>query len=131
MVDGTPWKHFLRFALPVLVGSLLQQLYNTIDSIVVGNFLGEDALSYVPVCIQHKVLRMVGGAVCRQFICGTKNKVFDTDEFFTGLKRDILLMLLSVASLPERAERAEKYLLKRLDLNHKNSNIMNAVSDIF
>lgn len=47
MAEGTPWKHILRFAFPVLAGSLLQQLYNTVDSIVVGNFSGEDALSAV------------------------------------------------------------------------------------
>ncbi len=47
MVEGSPWEHILRFALPVLVGSLLQQLYNTVDTIVVGNFSGEEALSAV------------------------------------------------------------------------------------
>ena len=47
MVEGAPWKHTLRFALPVLAGSLLQQLYNTVDTIIVGNFSGEDALSAV------------------------------------------------------------------------------------
>ena len=47
MTEGTPWKHILRFALPVLAGSLLQQLYNTVDTIVVGNFSGEAALSAV------------------------------------------------------------------------------------
>lgn len=47
MVEGTPWKHILRFALPVLAGSLLQQLYNTVDTIVVGNFSGEASLSAV------------------------------------------------------------------------------------
>ncbi|MCH5287195.1 MAG: MATE family efflux transporter [Christensenellaceae bacterium] len=47
MTEGAPWKHILRFALPVLAGSLLQQLYNTVDSIVVGNFSGEAALSAV------------------------------------------------------------------------------------
>lgn len=31
MTSGTPWKHILRFSLPVLAGSLLQQLYNTVD----------------------------------------------------------------------------------------------------
>ena len=61
---------------------------------------------------------------------GTKNKAFDVDEFFTGLKRDILPVLLSVVSLPERAEMTEKYLLKRLDLNRMNNNMMNAVWDI-
>lgn len=47
MIEGTPWKHILRFAFPVLVGLLLQQLYSTVDTIVVGNFTGELALSAV------------------------------------------------------------------------------------
>ena len=47
MTEGTPWKHIVRFALPVLLGSLLQQLYNTVDAIVVGNFAGEASLSAV------------------------------------------------------------------------------------
>ncbi len=47
MTEGTPWKHILRFSMPVLAGSLLQQLYNTVDAVVVGNFAGEDALSAV------------------------------------------------------------------------------------
>lgn len=47
MTEGAPWKHILRFSLPVLAGSLLQQLYNTVDTIIVGNFSGEDALSAV------------------------------------------------------------------------------------
>ena len=47
MTEGAPWKHILTFAMPVLAGSLLQQLYNTADAIIVGNFSGEDALSAV------------------------------------------------------------------------------------
>ena len=47
MTEGTPWRHILRFAMPVLAGSLLQQLYNTIDAIIVGRFAGEAALSAV------------------------------------------------------------------------------------
>lgn len=47
MTTGTPWKHILRFSLPVVAGSLLQQLYNTVDAIVVGRFAGEAALSAV------------------------------------------------------------------------------------
>ena len=47
MTEGTPWKHIVRFAMPVLAGSLLQQLYNTVDAIVVGKFAGEAALSAV------------------------------------------------------------------------------------
>ncbi len=47
MTSGTPWKHILRFSLPVLAGSLLQQLYNTVDAIVVGRYAGEASLSAV------------------------------------------------------------------------------------
>ena len=47
MTEGAPWKHILRFSLPVLAGSLLQQLYNTVDTIVVSRFAGEAALSAV------------------------------------------------------------------------------------
>ncbi len=47
MTEGTPWKHVVKFALPVLLGSLLQQLYNTVDTIIVGNYASEEALSAV------------------------------------------------------------------------------------
>ena len=47
MTAGAPWKHILKFAMPVLAGSVLQQLYNTVDSIIVGNYAGEAALSAV------------------------------------------------------------------------------------
>ncbi len=47
MTSGTPWKHTLRFAMPVLAGSLLQQLYNTADMVIVGRFAGEASLSAV------------------------------------------------------------------------------------
>lgn len=47
MTEGAPWKYILKFAMPVLAGSFLQQLYSTVDAIVVGNFSGEAALSAV------------------------------------------------------------------------------------
>lgn len=47
LTEGTPWKLILSFAMPVLAGILLQQLYNTVDTIIVGNFAGEAALSAV------------------------------------------------------------------------------------
>lgn len=47
MTDGVPWRHVLRFALPVLAGALLQQLYGTVDMIIVGRFAGEASLSAV------------------------------------------------------------------------------------
>lgn len=47
MTEGRPWVSILYFVLPILFGLLLQQLYNTVDTIVVGNFSGEQALSAV------------------------------------------------------------------------------------
>lgn len=47
MTSGTPWKHIIKFAVPVLAGLLLQQLYNTFDTIIVGNYSGEDSLAAV------------------------------------------------------------------------------------
>lgn len=47
MTEGTPWKHILKFAFPVLGSYILQQLYATTDSIIVGNFTGEEALAAV------------------------------------------------------------------------------------
>ena len=47
MTSGTPWKQILIFSLPVFIGLLLQQLYNTVDTIIVGNYASEAALSAV------------------------------------------------------------------------------------
>ena len=56
MTKGQPWKHILKFALPILAGSLLQQLYNTVDTIIVGKFYGEDALSAVGTTVSFTFL---------------------------------------------------------------------------
>lgn len=50
MTTGSPAGHILKFALPLLVGNLFQQLYNMVDSLVVGNFVGADALAAVGAC---------------------------------------------------------------------------------
>ncbi len=50
MTQGAEWKHLLLFALPLMGGQVLQQLYNTVDGIVVGNFVGDIALGAVGVC---------------------------------------------------------------------------------
>ena len=47
MTAGAPWRHILRFAFPVLAGSLLQHLYSLVDQIIVGNFAGQDALAAI------------------------------------------------------------------------------------
>ena len=49
MTAGSPAGHILHFALPLLAGSLLQQLYNMVDSWVVGRYVGDGALAAVGV----------------------------------------------------------------------------------
>ena len=47
MTEGTPWKKIALFAVPMLLGNIAQQLYNTVDSIVVGKYIGDNALASV------------------------------------------------------------------------------------
>lgn len=47
MTSGSIWKKMTYFALPLLIGNLFQQLYNTVDSLIVGNYLGSSALAAV------------------------------------------------------------------------------------
>lgn len=50
MTTGSPARHILTFALPLLLGNLFQQLYNMVDSVVVGNYVGKNALAAVGTC---------------------------------------------------------------------------------
>ncbi len=47
LTDGKEGRLILNFALPMLIGNVFQQLYNVVDSIVVGNYIGKEALSAV------------------------------------------------------------------------------------
>lgn len=47
MTVDTPWKKIATFAVPMLIGNVAQQLYNTVDSIVVGKYIGDNALAAV------------------------------------------------------------------------------------
>ena len=50
MTKGNPVKLILTFSLPLIVGNVFQQFYNMVDSIVVGNFVGANALGAVGAC---------------------------------------------------------------------------------
>ena len=47
LTEGVIWKQLVLFSIPIMVGTLFQQLYNMIDAIVVGNFVGITAVSAV------------------------------------------------------------------------------------
>lgn len=47
MTEGSIFKQIVKFSIPLILGNLFQQLYNTVDSIIVGNYIGSDALAAV------------------------------------------------------------------------------------
>ena len=47
MTEGTVWKRIVRFAVPIFIGQLFQQMYNTVDSLIVGKMIGTSALAAV------------------------------------------------------------------------------------
>lgn len=61
MTTGSEWKQIALFSVPIMLGQFLQQLYNTADGIVVGNFVSQDALAAVGGCAS---LTMALLAVC-------------------------------------------------------------------
>ena len=48
MTEGNIWMHMVHFSVPMAIGLLFQQLYNTVDTIVVGQFVGQQAQAAVP-----------------------------------------------------------------------------------
>lgn len=68
MITETPQKALLHFSLPLLAGSIFQNLYNVFDSMIVGQMLGKEALSavgnsYVPMLIVNSVLLGVSSGI--------------------------------------------------------------------
>lgn len=63
MTRGTPWKLLLQFAVPLFIGNIFQQLYNMVDSIVVGNFVSSHALGAIGATnsLQFFFFSLVGG----------------------------------------------------------------------
>ena len=47
LTQGPIFRRLIRFALPLMLGNLLQQLYNVADTLIVGRFVGSDALAAV------------------------------------------------------------------------------------
>lgn len=84
MTVGKEWKHILLFTLPIIFGNFLQQLYNVVDGIIVGNFVGEQAFAGVttsqPLVLLYLALAFglsvgVGTTVSQYFGAGKKKEL--------------------------------------------------------
>ena len=112
MTSGAIWKRLTFFALPLFLGNLFQQLYNTVDSLIVGNFLGSSALAAVSssgslifmlIGFLSGIAGGAGVAVARRFGAedapGVEKAVHTTVAF--GLVAGIAMTVLGVLLSPQ------------------------------
>ena len=111
LTQGTIWKKILFFALPIFLGQVFQQLYNTIDSLIVGKFLGDQALAavsssgsliFMMVGFFNGVAMGAGVIIAKEY--GAKNyqsmrRAIHTDVAF-GLSAGIVLTVVGVCFTP-------------------------------
>lgn len=107
MTEGSVVKNILFFSVPLILGNLLQQLYNTVDSIIVGNYVGSNALaaigsstSLVYLLIAFSQGVSVGAGVVISQRLGQKNKEGVQISVHTALAlAGILGMILTVGGI--------------------------------
>lgn len=111
LLEGSVWKGMVMFAIPIFLGNLFQQFYNTFDSWCVGNFLGENALAavsssgsliFMMVGFFNGVAMGAGVIIARYFGAGDTDalkKAIHTDVAF-GLVAGVLLTVLGVTFTP-------------------------------
>lgn len=87
MTEGSIYKQIVRFAVPIFFGNLFQQLYNMVDSLVVGNFVGPDSLAaisstgsliFLLVGLFTGIFSGAGVVISRYFGAGETKKVQDS-----------------------------------------------------
>lgn len=112
LLEGSIWRGIVSFAIPIFLGNLFQQLYNTVDSLIVGNFLGSEALAAVS-SSGSLIFLMVGffngiamgaGVVISKYF-GAKDyehlgKAVHTDVAF-GLAAGVLLTVIGMFLAPQ------------------------------
>ncbi len=105
MTEGGIFKNLLFFAAPLILGNLLQQMYNAVDSIIVGNYVGSNALaavgagaSLIYLLIAFSLGASVGAGVIVSQYLGAKDKEGVHKAVHTALTISIILGLLLTIS---------------------------------
>ena len=107
MTAGSPFRLILAFSIPLLLGNVLQQMYNMVDSIVVGNYVGTIALAAVgtgfPIIYMMVALFMGIGSgaaviISQYFGAGNLKKVSDTVNtiYTTGIIGAVPVSVLGI-----------------------------------
>ncbi len=102
IVEGTIWKALLAFFFPILFGTFFQQLYNTIDAVIVGRFVGKEALAavgggsavFVNLIVGFFVGLTSGGGVLISQFYGAKNLSGISRSVHTALALSLVCGLL-------------------------------------
>ena len=98
LTQGSIMKNLLKFAFPIMVGNMLQQLYNVVDTLIVGRYLGENALAAVGssytlmVFVTSVILGLCMGSSAF-FPCSSEAGIM------TGWKKDFLSLSCRLARL--------------------------------
>lgn len=112
MTVGKPWEDILIFTVPMLIGNIAQQLYNTVDSVIVGRFVGDNALAAVgsagPILNLLIVLFVgisVGASIMVSQYFGARSKenlskTIGTSIVLTGIASVIIMVVATLASRP-------------------------------
>ena len=104
MTEGGIFKNLLFFATPLILGNLLQQMYNAVDSIIVGNYVGSNALaavgagaSLIYLLIAFSLGASVGAGVIVSQYLGAKDKEGVHKAVHTAMTISIILGLILTA----------------------------------
>ncbi len=105
MTEGNPTGLLLRFAVPMLIGNLFQQVYNLVDSIIVGQYVGADALAAVGATGSTSFLFFAlcnglgnGGGIVTSQLFGTGNKK-EVKQSITNTAYIMLVMAITIGTL--------------------------------
>ena len=107
MIVGNPMKLLVAFAAPMILGNLFQQFYNLMDSVIVGNWVGEDALAAVGASFSITMLFIMvatgSGIGCSvvisQFFGAKRNRDMKTSVYTALIANFALGLVLSVVGL--------------------------------
>ena len=104
ITEGVIWKQLLYFFFPILLGSFFQQMYNTVDTIVVGRFVGTQALAAVGATSAMLSLMngffiglSTGATVLLSQFYGAKNRQGVQDAIHTGVALSLVLGVVVMA----------------------------------
>lgn len=118
MTEGAPWKKIVLFTVPMLIGNIAQQLYNTVDSIVVGKYIGDNALAAVgsagPI-LNLLIVLFVGISVGAGIMVSQYFGARDREKLSMTIGNCITLTAIATVLVMIVASLASRPLLKLLD----------------